>query len=175
MSDLFNKLNGEAFLNNSFYISNETWNNYIVSVDWKYGFTSNQVAWYDINGNYGKDGDAVYLAEQKWKDSVNAKIGIMYISDYYYVIENNNNGWIDIVNNDNLIDMEKNENDEFFINKKNTEGAIEWRCENLIWTTSAQSCFDDNKYVRPTFYLTNSIKISGGTGSIDNPFIINNK
>lgn len=118
VSDLFSKLNGETYLNNSFYIPNETWNNYIVLVDWKYGFTSNQVAWYDVNGNRGRDGDAVYFAEQKWKDSVNAKIGIMYMSDYYYVVENNTNGWINIVNNDDMIDVEKYENAEFFINKK---------------------------------------------------------
>lgn len=166
-SELFKNLNGESFLNNSFYVPNDFWKKLIVKSNWKYGsITSNQVE-YDEEGNYRHDVNNIYSIESKWKNSVNAKIGIMYLSDYYANSEKNN--WMKIENNDNIDEHKPDEiqNDfqEYFIDI--SEGK-----EVEVWSTSGLEKCNLRLYVRPTFYLSNNITFISGNGSIEDPYII---
>ena len=67
-SGIYNEINGNSFLNNNLYIT-EDWRNKIATSKWKYGYTID-------NGNY--DGQTMYAIENEFTDSVNAKIGLIY-------------------------------------------------------------------------------------------------
>lgn len=108
-----------------------------------------------------------------WKE-VNAKIGLMYANDYLLsmgeetlnLVNVNNkdkfkNGWINIYNND--IGGE-----EFVIAKESNSSSY------IIQTNGYLSGygFTGKAKVRPVFYLNSSVKLISGSGTLDNPFII---
>jgi len=161
-------INGSSFLTNTTYVPTG-WESKIVTYGWKYGDTTS-------NGNM--DGPTIYAIENAWTNTVSAKVGLMYIHDYYYAYAsggapgNYNNAmaaWIHLSKNDTSTPTPYDWtmvrygyfSGHYFAWYVNPDGSV--GRQNLNLTRS----------VRPVFYLTSDVEITGGTGTIDDPFIIN--
>ena len=172
-STLFKALNSNEFLNNPEYITNEL-KRKILNIEWNIGDTNIT----NIDN---------ILIQEKEKQSIPAKIGLMNISDYYFAVSEDGNincwvgasvlpkecknTWLHISNNGNTLD---NSNDEWIINRY---GFFNNGYEsNRICSggTIDQGCtgFLTNEFViRPVFYLTSEITLTG-EGTKESPFII---
>lgn len=169
------------------------WYNIIKSYDWYYGDTFN-------DGSF--DSDTIYkiengliptthvwpmLGEEKpnftkhpvtWSDTINAKIGLQYIHDYFYAAidgkpinaENAKKSWIFGENTGNINSREWlltrwGANLISYIDVTaatiQTDGSLSNNTNHL----SAQNT------VRPVFYINENIRLQG-SGAIDNPYII---
>ena len=182
-SEIYQQLNGinysehYTFINGSLYpymTTNSEWYNMIESVDWKYGETGyNNHSW-----NY--NGQSVYAVENGFTDSVNAKIGLMYIHDYYYAYKggipgsasNTKTSWIHLSHNDTQFStcgIQINEEDILMTFSELDDEPYVWQISS---SGDAVARGTDSDVIRPVFYLKPNIKITG-EGTIDNPFIIN--
>ncbi|MBQ7031237.1 MAG: hypothetical protein IJN13_02545 [Bacilli bacterium] len=134
-------------INSSTFLTNTTY----VPTGWE-----NKIA--TVTWNYG---DKSYYTNQPTSGySVDAKVGIVSTLDYYCTDEDNIDSWI-------------------------YSGVYEWsidrKADGVAWVFntsnsglfSAYSSTALKRTYRPVFYLTSDIKITGGTGTIDNPYIIN--
>ncbi len=200
-ADLYKRLNGEGsqvslsniFINNERYDylkEGNLWYEKIMFHDWLYG---------DIAGGYSKfNGLDIYKIEtgiiasqhsefidNEWKrvpyfwgkdKKVNAKICIMYMHDYYLAYDNvtiwyaryDANNWILFANNKNTINF----NREWFL-PRNVVTTSQTLNQHLVYEDGHRDATEPKwpGIVRPTFYLTNTIQLSG-IGTIDNPYII---
>ncbi|MBQ7031636.1 MAG: hypothetical protein IJN13_04630 [Bacilli bacterium] len=160
-------LNGNDYLLNNTYVPTG-WESKIATTTWKYG---------DATSNGGYDGPTIYAIEDSWANTISAKIGLMYIHDYYYAYasggspENPSNAktaWIHLSNNVPLTNV------------------LEWLMSRLGgsssfrgWTLASSdgiptlNYLDSARLVRPVFYLKSDVKITGGTGTSTDPYIIN--
>ena len=189
-SDLYNGINSGYFLNNPTYsyMQNSNWLNKIET--WDYIATNTKT--YENSGPNYYDSvtlNNIYLHEMnrssktssvgEWK-TVNGKISLMYVSDYLlslgrsaleYTSYTNRTtlktGWLHISNNDS-----------------GAPSQYEWtstRCggfDVIYYAWHVRSYGDINSYgvnytysVRPVFYLTSDVTISG-EGTTTNPYII---
>jgi len=163
-SGIYNEINGNSFLNNNLYIT-EDWRNKIATSKWKYGYTTD-------NGNY--DGQTMYAIENEFTDSVNAKIGLIYMHDYYFAYlggkpENYTNAatsWIHIKNND----ISETEIYDSTMIQYMTNTWLSWVI--LLDGQASQKGYNLLLTVRPVFYLETNLSIIQGTGTIVDPFII---
>ena len=161
-------INSSSFLTNKTYVPTG-WESKIATYDWKYGDTTSY-------GNY--NGPTIYTIENAWTTSVNAKIGLMYIHDYYYAYasggapgsySNAKTAWIFLDNND---DTAPNLS-EWIITRTGVDGNYYvLKFINSNGSVNGDYNMDNDRSVRPVFYLTSDIKITGGTGAIDDPYII---
>ena len=209
-NDVYKRLNGTSangnpvFINNTRYnymVDGNDWYNKIESHNWKYGNLSK----IDTNNN----GVKVYEIENAWSDYIPAKIGLMYLHDYYLAYDSNRN-WYNDYDASNWI---------HFVNNKNTTGStLEWlltdygidepRTQSCLYKPdhlycsvtsgfdncwvepslpcdcmisfvaqstgdlSLQSMYSELGNLRPTFYLSSTVTIKSGIGSITDPFIL---
>ncbi len=197
--------NSNIFLNNSHYeymLANNNWNKLIIKYNWLYGDiynTSNTNLNNEILYGPFNNGLILYQIEQgqlptlhnyevdgKWnlvkfqwnkEKKVEAKIGLMYLHDYYLSYDNNviwrsnydTKNWLFVDNNKNTTDIHY----ESLISRigPGPDGVKHiWG----IWTEGITNgrYLDSMNIIRPTFYLTNTIQLSG-KGTIDNPYLIN--
>jgi len=177
-SNIYTSINGSSFLTNTTYVP-IGWENKIATTSWYYGDTT-------TNGNY--DGATMYpienpfgesTASNKFTKTVSAKIGLMYIHDYYYAYvsggapgsySNAKTAWIHLSKNDTSAPNSH----EWTISRYGADrmgNYASWRVysvgdiDRATWDGNALS-------VRPVFYLTSDVEITGGTGTIDDPFLI---
>ena len=177
-----------------------SWYNLISDHQWLYGDTNDTSALNKYNG------DAMYAIESgvtntthytgtygnvtqetyKWIQTVTAKIGLMYIHDYYYsyydgidegnrgtagAAEDFTNSWIHTIKDG-----------------YGSSGTYEWlmtrdgiytydQTVRAKYVSSSGSVFPGDLYmtrvVRPVFYLSSSTKIKDGNGTKTKPFILN--
>lgn len=171
-SNVFSYLNSDNYLNNNKYINDE-WRKKIVESTWKYGTSTSED--YEITGNGYYDGKKVLSKEESWSNSVMAKIGLIYPSDYYFAATKNING----IKDENYKEFEKswmnsNEFEEFTIAsiKKIIEDG---HCYVLVRGKSGMLSYsncDRKNGVRPVFNTIDNIEFISGTGSNRYPFII---
>ncbi len=180
-SDLFVGLNGEYFLNNTNYVPTG-WADKIATVNWKYGNIL-------VDTSNTPTSESVYLIENAWTNSVDAKIGLMYLHDYFYSKGNDasyyyagsTTGWIHLKNNDAITNS--------YIPFSPTTASPtedEWtipfwgvvsRLDGGAWFIKPnggvgyQLAYIEAS-VRPVFYLLNTLKISGGNGTATNPYLL---
>lgn len=131
-------------------------------------------------------GTLVYYLDKQgyWTDKVTSKVSVMSLSDYSLAVSNNalcsvalnkyaicKAGWIYITNNDpNPPITSKLEYTRNYSGFVPTIG-IHWAYRIFFnGDTSNWSIIDTNN-IRPTFYLTNNLYLTG-TGKADNPYII---
>lgn len=174
-SDLYKGLNGLLSESNYFLGTSlvpEGWESRIANAEWHYITDS------DANRTAAQMADLELetgVAEESQK-KVNAKIGLMYLHDYYYGLSGENNcsssgpystcktSWIHLSHN-----------------SANGGNGIEWTIlrynTNHAWYVSSYG--DMNYYsvtytssVRPVFYLTSTQAIKSGDGKIGNPYIL---
>jgi len=179
-SILYSEINGNGFLTNETYVPND-WNNKISTTNWKYGdlFLYAQ----DIPSLGTDAASDLYTTENGWTNTIDAKIGLMYIHDYFYAFQsgglNCNNyysqckeSWIHLSNNDE----EKLSAMEWTMMRHGynsyygawvswliyDDGTINWGNSEYLYSREA----------RPVFYLENNVKYASGIGTLGEPFII---
>jgi len=191
-SDLYNGINGSYFLNNTTYsyMQNSTWTNKIAT--WNYTATNTKT--YESSGMnyYSSVVRQTYLHEMNrstktstvgvW-DTVSAKIGLMYVSDYQlslgstaldYTNSNSTHyasmktGWMHISNNDSGAPSQY----EWTMSRYGVDSIGRY----AAWYVRSDGgvshpSVGDTYSVRPVFYLTSDVTITG-EGSITNPYII---
>ncbi len=195
-SDIFKRLNGQmkgttegyngntnifidSKTSNVKYIkTNDGWYDKIEEHFWTYG----NIIYGDM-ANVNLNADAIYKIENKFSENIQARIGLMYISDYYYSYSTSGkdssttvcsdgkckNSWIYISNNGNSGDSQS----EWTMVQEGLNGYDGYS----IWRFNADGQFSQAGQsqvgsVRPVFYLNSDVKIDGGTGASVDPFII---
>ena len=168
---VYTAINGNSFLTNDTYVPSG-WESKIATTSWKYGDTTS-------NGSY--KGATIYAIENGWTSTVSAKIGLMYIHDYLYAYasggnpgNSNNavNAWMNLMKNDTGAPR----TDEWTMSRYGKTGSNYYYW--YIYYTDIVANFGRNSYltntgsVRPVFYLTSDVEITGGTGTISDPYII---
>ena len=166
-SNIYTTLNGNDYLLNDTYVPTG-WESKIATATWKYGDTKSY-------GSY--KGATIYATENAWTTTVSAKIGLMYIHDYYYAYasggapgssSNAKTAWIHFSENDTSAPSSF----EWTMSRYGLTGSL-----YFAWYVNSNSSINrqdlSNAFsVRPVFYLTSDIEITGGTGTIDDPYII---
>ena len=186
-SDLYKWLNGGQFLTNETYIPNAEWSNKIENWTWS---AVNTLTHSNSGPNYDSlTSSQIYLHEMNRSTKSNtvgewttpsAKIGLMYANDYalslgssaltlslgYYSSNIFKTGWVHLSNNDK-------ERDEWTISRCGDIGG--YRAYTITYDGYIRDDgVDGLNSVRSVFYLTIDTKFSSGTGSLENPFIIEN-
>ena len=177
----------ENFINNNLYsymTTNGEWYNMLENTNWKYGI-ANYVSDDDL-GNYTRDynGEDAYSIENSFTSTVSAKIGGLYIHDYFYAYPGGNPGnasnahstWIYYENNDQEYSWCFTEP----LGEITMTGAgfgdyyDEGSNYNFGWMIAYGGYLKtslNEVIIRPVFYLKSDIEITG-KGTIDDPFII---
>ena len=139
------------------------------------GSKSNQECYYSSSS--GATTGIADCSTGEWK-IVASKIGLMYVSDYLlslgeqalnYIPDNNGDllkqGWLHIINNDI-------KNTEWTMTRYG-EGTSNFFAYGIVIAGYVSNTLDTlERLIRPVFYLTSDITISG-KGTIDNPFVVN--
>ena len=129
--------NGNIFINNTRYnymVEENEWYNKIESHNWKYGEIK------DISNN----GITIYNTENVWCNDIEAKIGLMYLHDYYLAYDNERNwnsdydtsNWIHFVNNKNTTGA----NEELLLSKYGYEKVYDPTCKCGVACPEPPSC-----------------------------------
>ena len=193
-SDIFKGLNGisgggysNLFVNSSNYDymnTSSVWYNKISNTIWKYGEISNR-------NSANVTPDEIYALENSFSNSVNAKVGVMYIHDYYYLSGANcfsscDGSWVLTTPrvDELLMDFSSYVNGGVYFELNTplyTSGKV-----FSSWVIGASSLggvgpasyykegsLREGTYVKPVFYIESTIHITGGTGTETDPFIIN--
>ena len=143
------------------------WSSLIATTSWKVG----GMAW--SSTNTAKQYYTTELGSSASSTTYNAKIGLMYLSEYGYATSPEN--WNTALNN-YANDTNRNNNWMFM-------GAYEWTISRYsVGTDRAFGVFDDGAVydfsvgvdngVRPSFSLESSVVLSGGSGSSADPYRI---
>ena len=191
-STLYASLNGSGFLTNTTYdyLQDTTWNNRIENWTWSavntktysnsgpnyYSITTQQIYLHEMN----RTGKSSTVGE--WTNPV-AKIGLMYASDYQMSLGSSalaltgntsanqatlKTGWMHQSNNDT------------------TKSSYEWTLSRagansgdfVAWNVYSYGYVGTYRVhaargSRPVFYLTSDVTSSGGTGTLEDPIMIN--
>ncbi len=148
-----------------------------------YGSTNNGLIIYDIETGVKPTRTYDYQQQKyvkhQWsaEKSIDAKIGLMYLHDYYLAYDNernwrlnyDTNNWIFVDNNNNTASVSY----EWTISRvgyQNEGNGTAWSIHLNGQVVS--NGFGTRPIVRPTFYLTTDNKIKNGIGIIDDPFIL---
>ena len=165
-SELYANLNDSYFLTNTTYVPDSSWSNRIVASDWHYAtFT---------NANM----DAATMdSTELGAETVNAKIGLMYLHDYYYGLEGGNNcsssgaystcktSWLHLSKNDTSA---PNTTYEWTISRRDTSAAWYVYSDGRV----PYHTMTNTNSVRPVFYLRSGERITSGSGAIGDPYIL---
>ena len=169
-----------TFVNNQRYeymVEGNPWYSIIEKHTWKYG---------DIT-NISNNGKTIYNSENAWNDNKEAKIGLMYLHDYYLAYDNERNwytdydtsNWIHFVNNKNTTGA----SEEILIPRARTSSCDDGcggtaRCEACSQSPSVSSRFGsgvpeiDTMELRPNDYSDNVIHTASNTGKQSIPYVI---
>ena len=170
-SNIFNGLNGSYFLNTD-YVSS-SWSEKIATTTWKYGdtLTPNTTA------------ANLYMLENGWTDTINAKVGLLYMHDYYYGFVGGNNcstsgdievckeSWINLGNSEN--DNHAPIADEWTMSRyglKTENYYVAWRISSggQVNNVSLTNLFA----ARPVFFLASDVQYLSGTGTLADTILI---
>ena len=168
-SDLYKGINGSYFLNTDYVPSD--WNNKIAYKNWKYGKTTT------INYTAAN----LYEIENNWIDTTSAKIGLMYTHDYFYAYQS---GGLNC-SSSGLYNVCKNAWIHLLYNDSDVPTLYEWTMIRYglngssyhIWNVRSDGYVgyyysDVELEIRPVFFLTSDVQYKSGTGTIENPILI---
>ena len=168
--DLFNNTLNENFLYNNL---DSTWSNLIITNLWKTGGTydSMDITYYGAKEAYDNEVGNSFIRAEAFK------IGLMYVSDYYY--GDLGNYWTYkgnvIVGNDPEYDLTRNYN---WLDFGQNEWTITPNSSNAFYISSSGNVYssnypeDEEFVIRPTFYLNSNVEYSSGTGTQSDPYRI---
>ena len=147
--------------------------NYIENVTWYlYGYSSNKLSKQNFylceRGQYSGCTSANSGA---YATSTNAKIGLMYVSDYlyasgYFSSSSTTTGSSNYYGNQNWL----YKGYEWTITPRSNSSSYAFYVHNYGYVSYTRASYGFG--ARPTFYLTSSVFITGGNGSFDNPYTI---
>ena len=177
-SDLYKGLNGisggqysNLFIGNTTYVPSG-WSEKIATTSWKYGDNTNET----------QTAANLYTIENGWTTTTSAKIGLMYMHDYFYAYQSGGlncsysgesystcqTSWLHLSQNDS-----------------GAPSALEWTMSRYGYTTGYYAAwsvysygYDSTGYlyikgaVCPVFYLTSDVTYLSGTGTASDPIII---
>ncbi len=163
-SALFNGLNGSYYLTNTTYIPDSSWSDRIAVTTWPYGEIT----------NIELTASELYNIESEYSTTVDAKISLMNIYDFYFAVPGNINcksnanlcrwSWI---SKENCSYSPDGYSHEWFMTKYNSSQA--WYFNTSVYYTG----YSSNSYpVRPVFFLKASERIVSGTGTLADPYIL---
>ena len=174
-SDLYKGLNGisggkysNLFIGNTTYMPSG-WADKIETVNWKYGDFTNQK----------QEPATILQTEQGFTTTVSAKIGLMYVADYYFALSKTGTNcassgstcktsWMYISNNDS----NPPHSYEYTMLRYGFNGSRSYAW--FVDSNGSVSVGYDLPYtysVRPVFYLKSNIEITG-TGTQSDPYMI---
>ena len=168
-TSLLNKIN----LNTNFinYIG-KNWSSKIATVKWQIGGNN----WDDVVNNIPYNLYEKEILNPAENILYEAKIGLPYMSDFFYTAEQKY--WTELVRDsiNNTNDYRKFEK-ELWINMGLTEWSITKNCGYFREAFQYRGIFSVNnvnlgKLIRPTFYLDTTVNYSSGDGSQNNPIRI---
>ena len=179
-SEVYSQINGSAFLTNSTYMPSG-WADKIETVNWKYGDIYNS----DPHTATNVTAAQMVQKEQAWSTTVSAKIGLMYLADYYFGLSKTGTNcsynssstyptcktsWMHLSKNDTSA---PNNNYEWTMSRYGYHGG-----NYTAWLVDSGGRVYRNNLgvtvsVRPVFYLKSNIAITG-TGTQTDPYMIIN-
>ena len=190
-SDMYKGLNGNYFLTNITYdyMQNDTWLNKIENWTWSAVNTQTFTAYAPNYNNITTS--EMYLHEMNRNNKVNTigswttpvgKVGLMYASDYQMSLGSNslslegNNSAAQVTLKTGWMHQSNNDTSTFSVEWTLSSGGSSGG-EYYSWRISdggyVYYYYTSNTYaVRPVFYLTTNVVHSSGTGSLDDPFVI---
>ncbi len=174
-SDLYKRLNGTTSNGNPIFIENdkysymqeETWTKLIDTPKYYMGDTTSS-------------SNPTLFQNERTKSIDNAKIGLMYASDYLYASSEDTNNWLFIQNGLNGANNTPSGVSQPTTDHEWTMTRYGWYNNGYYYAWSVDSsgsvtfgkALDGTGAVRPVFYLRSDIKITGGNGDINTPYII---
>ena len=175
-SKIYETISGTDFLKNTDYIP-AGWGEKIAQTTWIYGdMPSNTI------GAIQKV-EEIYLVETgqiEKNKTFESKVSLMYIHDYYYSVNDTTtcrgddlteceNGWLNLSSNN----ISAPSVHEWTMSRNGNPSGGMFEAFRIDGTGFIGSCrFDANSSIRPVFYLASVNQLSGGTGTIEEPFII---
>ena len=193
-SEIYKTLNETFYetLSNEIKTKIEEWNWWYGDIDFTYAINLTGEELYQIET--GKEDSQYYgkipsekgkeIIIKKWEDKKKAKIGLMYLHDYYYQSKENecnvdkgktlfqkcmNNGWMHMAHNGDTSHVEwfMTRIGRSYIKDSNDFGAWSLASDGAVM----HDYLGRVAVVRPVFYLKNDINIAG-SGTTQNPFYI---
>ena len=172
-SQLYTGLNTSSFVNNSSYLYMKEvseWYSKIENINWNYGTVTDEDA----------SAENIYAEETNFSNTISAKIGLMYIHDYYYGLKGGNNcsssgdyescmtSWIYLKNNDSSA---PNSNEQLLARASKSGSNYPTYIISITGfvTRSNMSTYTS---VRPVMYIKASEVLKDGIGTSENPYLL---
>lgn len=172
----FTSLNDSTFLTNTTFVPSG-WSDKIATYTWKYGKQSDML---------NQPGTVIYDYEigsnGRFNSTVDAKISLMYMHDYYLALNNTTscgyggstysqckNGWISLSTNDSGAPVPSEWTMSASANNNGGKPSA-WIIYSTGYTTNYK--VTDYLSIRPVFFLNSSVNIVDGTGTISDPYMI---
>ena len=156
------------------YLNNTVINNTsVIPSSFKNSISS--VKWYNGDASYGISASAIASYEMKSITSKTAKLGLMYLSDYFYssTYGGTTNCYNTTCNSSWIYNSSYNQWTMSRNGRTNNTGYIAGSIDTSGKTNNTMVVY--SLYYSPVFYLNENMVISGGNGSFTTPFIINIK
>ena len=156
------------------YLNNTVINNTsVIPSSFKNSISS--VKWYNGDASYGTSASAIASYEMKSITSKTAKLGLMYLSDYFYssTYGGTTNCYNTTCNSSWIYNSSYNQWTMSRNGRGNNTGYIAGSIDTSGKTNNTMVVY--SLYYSPVFYLNENMVISSGNGSFTTPFIINIK
>ena len=156
------------------YLNNTIINNTsVIPSSFKNSISS--VKWYNGDASYGTSASAIASYEMKSITSKTAKLGLMYLSDYFYssTYGGTTNCYNTTCNSSWIYNSSYNQWTMSRNGRGNNTGYIAGSIDTSGKTNNTMVVY--SLYYSPVFYLNENMVISSGDGSFTTPFIINIK
>lgn len=159
---------------NGYYLNNylnSTWQTYINNHKWITAYSNNINSLRTLNAR-----ELYNIDNNKENATFEAKLGLMYLSDYFYAAENKYWNSCGNDNTNHLCNVDSNITfkDINWLYPQNWELVI-YPFTGVSYVFGGYIIYDKTSYiytVRPTFYLTSTIKLKSGNGTKENPYRI---
>ena len=156
------------------YLNNTVINNTsVIPSSFKNSISS--VKWYNGDASYGISASAIASYEMESITSKTAKLGLMYLSDYFYssTYGGTTNCYNTTCNSSWIYNSSYNQWTMSRNGRTNNTGYIAGSIDTSGKTNNTMVVY--SLYYSPVFYLNENMVISSGNGSFTTPFIINIK
>ena len=156
------------------YLNNTVINNTsVIPSSFKNSISS--VKWYNGDASYGISASAIASYEMESITSKTAKLGLMYLSDYFYssTYGGTTNCYNTTCNSSWIYNSSYNQWTMSRNGRTNNTGYIAGSIDTSGKTNNTMVVY--SLYYSPVFYLNENMAISSGNGSFTTPFIINIK
>ena len=156
------------------YLNNTVINNTsVIPSSFKNSISS--VKWYNGDDSYGTSASAIASYEMKSITGETAKLGLMYLSDYFYssTYGGTTNCYNATCNSSWIYNSSYNQWTMSRNGRTNNTGYIAGSIDTFGKTNNTMVVY--SLYYSPVFYLNENMVVSSGNGSFTTPFVISTK